>query len=269
MARILPFGLDDIMKKKSLPRISYRYDPQAIEPAFPTNFEAFDSRKQVFNEILEALRDSNINAIGVYGMAAVTQNPDILKIQDQVAEMLGLKFEEQSTTRRASRLCERLKQEKKILVVLDDIWARLDPMEVGIPFGDEHRGCTVLLTSRDLYVLLNDMEAQKKFEIGFLRQEEAWSLFRKRAGSSVESPHLMSTETEGTKKCAGLPIASSTVAKSLRNKGSFAWRDALRQLNQPSSSNFRGVPAEAYSAIELSYNYLESEEVKQTFFKTC
>ncbi|XVF42840.1 hypothetical protein PTKIN_Ptkin01aG0397700 [Pterospermum kingtungense] len=96
-------------------------------------------------------------------------------------------------TRRASRLHERLKQEKKILVVLDDLWARLDLMEVGIPFGDEHRGCTILLTSRDLYVLLNDMEAQKKFEIGVLRQEEAWSSFRKRAGSSVESPHLMST----------------------------------------------------------------------------
>ncbi|XVF42806.1 hypothetical protein PTKIN_Ptkin01aG0394600 [Pterospermum kingtungense] len=285
-------NVDELLQQGQFEKVSYPDDPQAVEPAFPTDFEAFDSRKQVFNEILEALTNPRINIIGVYGMAgvgkttlvkevarqvkedksfdsvviaAVTQNPDIQKIQDQVAEMLGLKFEEQSMTRRASRLRKRLKQEKKILVVLDDIWARLDLMEVGIPFGDEHRGCTVLLTSRDLYVLLNDMEAQKKFEIGVLRQEEAWSLFRKRAGRSVESPHLMSTATEVTKKCAGLPIAISTVAKSLRNKGSFAWRDALRQLNKPSSSNFSGISADAYSAIELSYNSLESEEVKQTF----
>ncbi|XVF42856.1 hypothetical protein PTKIN_Ptkin01aG0399300 [Pterospermum kingtungense] len=284
--------VDELLQQGGFDEVSYRDNPQAIAAASRKDFEAFDSRKQVFDEILEALGDASINIIGVYGMAgvgkttlvkevarqvkedksfdsvviaAVTQNPDIQKIQDQIAEMLELKFEEQSMTRRASRLHERLKQEKKILVVLDDIWARLDLMEVGIPFGDEHRGCTVLLTSRDLYVLLNDMEAQKKFEIGVLRQEEAWSLFRKRAGSSVESPDLMSTATEVAKKCAGLPIAISTVAKSLRNKGSFAWRDALRQLNQPSSSNFRGVQADAYSAIELSYNHLESEEVKQTF----
>ncbi|XVF42830.1 hypothetical protein PTKIN_Ptkin01aG0396900 [Pterospermum kingtungense] len=273
--------------------VSYRdVVPQALAGASTRDFEAFDSRKQKFNEILEALKDPSVNIIGVYGMggvgkttlvkevarkvkddksfdavvmAAVTQIPDIQKIQDQIADMLGLTFAEQSLVGRASRLCQRLEKEKKLLLVLDDIWAGLNMMEVGIPFGDDHKGCKVLLTSRDLDVVLNDMDAQKKVQLNVLRPEEAWDLFKKTAGNIVESPELGSTAIKIAKKCGGLPIAISTVARALRNKGPFAWRDALRQLNQPSSSNFSGVPADTYKAIELSYNYLESEEVKQTF----
>ncbi|XWS08877.1 hypothetical protein CRYUN_Cryun40dG0038100 [Craigia yunnanensis] len=172
-------------------------------------------------------------------MADVTQTPNVREIQDRTADLLGLKFEEQSMIGRASRLCERLKKEKKIVVILDNIWARLNLKEVGIPFGVEHLGCTLLLTSRDLD-LLNDMDAQKNVQIGVLTEKEAWDLFKKTAGNRVASPDLWSTATEVAKKCAALPIAISTVARALRNKDSFAWRDALRQLNNPSPSNFRG-----------------------------
>ncbi|XVE83472.1 hypothetical protein DITRI_Ditri16bG0090900 [Diplodiscus trichospermus] len=283
---------DDLLQQGGFKNVSYPHVPQPIAFAYSKDFEAFDSRKQVFNEILKALKDPSIELIEVYGMAgvgkttlfkevarqvkedklldavvvaAVTHTPDIQKIQDQIADILGLKFQEKNMTGRASRLYERLKNEKKILVVLDDIWASLDLREVGIPFGDEHMGSTILFTSRDLHVLLNGRDAQKKIQNGILRQEEAWDLFKKMAGDKVESSDLRSTATEISKKCAGLPIAISTVARALRNKGSFAWRDALRQLNKPSSSNFRGVSAEAYSAIELSYNNLERKELQQTF----
>ncbi|XVF42808.1 hypothetical protein PTKIN_Ptkin01aG0394800 [Pterospermum kingtungense] len=273
-------------------KVSYRdVVPQALAVASDRDFPAFDSRKQEFNEIMEALKDPSINVIGVYGMggvgkttivkevarqvkedksfdsvviAAVTQTPDIPKIQDQIADILFLRFVEQSLVGRATRLRERLKKEKKVLLVLDDIWARLNMMEVGIPFGDDHKGCKVLLTSRDLDVL-NDMDAQKRVQLNVLSPEEAWDLIKKTAGSIVESPELGSTAIEIANKCGGLPIAISTVARALRNKGPFAWRDALRQLNKPSPSNFRGIPAVAYSALELSYNNLETEELKETF----
>ena len=66
---------------------------------------------------------------------------------------MGLKFYEESESRRARRLCERLKKEKKILVILDNIWASLDFEKVGIPFGDNHKGCKVLMTARNPDVL--------------------------------------------------------------------------------------------------------------------
>lgn len=36
----------------------------------------------------------------------------------------------------------------KILVILDDVWKLFLLKEVGIPFGDNHKGCKIVLTSR-------------------------------------------------------------------------------------------------------------------------
>ncbi|MBA0653993.1 hypothetical protein Goklo_021082 [Gossypium klotzschianum] len=180
---------------------------------------------------MEALIDDSVSVIGVHAMggigkttlvkeiarkvkgklfdsvviATVTQAIDIGKIQNRIAELLGLKFEEQSTHVKALRLREILKKEERILVVLDDIWAKVDIEEVGIPLGDEHKGCKLLLTSREL--------------------NEAWDLFKK-AGDCVESFGLKPTATEVAKKCAGLPIAIATVAGALRNKRLFEWKNA-------------------------------------------
>ncbi|XWS58810.1 hypothetical protein CRYUN_Cryun08bG0065600 [Craigia yunnanensis] len=283
---------DELLQQGQFNRVSCSAAPPDIVAASTKDFEAFDSRKQVFDEIMEALKDASINMLGVYGMggvgkttlvkevarqvkedklfdsvvmAAVTQTPDIQKIQNQIADILGLKFDEQSLTGRAHRLCERLKKEKTVLVVLDDIWVRLDLEEVGIPLGDQQKGCKILLTSRDQDVLSNGMDAKKTFAIGVLEESEAWDLFKKMAGDSVESLQLRSTAIKVAQKCAGLPVAITTVARSLRNKGLFAWNDALRKLQRPSPTNFTGIPAHVYSAIELSYNHLESEELKETF----
>ncbi|KAK9017038.1 hypothetical protein V6N11_079525 [Hibiscus sabdariffa] len=139
---------------------------------------------------MESLKDSTISMIGVYGMpdvgktslvreverqlqevklfssvvtTIVSRSPDVLKIQDHIAESLGLKLEEISTVIRARRLCERLKKEKNVLIVLDDLWKKLDLEEVGIPFGSQHKGCKILLTSRNKNVLCNEMDAAETF----------------------------------------------------------------------------------------------------------
>ncbi|KAH1084299.1 hypothetical protein J1N35_024060 [Gossypium stocksii] len=287
-------AVDELLQQGGFDRVSYRDVPQPIVVVPPKDFEDFDSRKLMFNNIMEAVKDPNLNIIGVYGMpgvgktmlvkevvrqvkedklfdsvvmAVVTHIPDVQKIQDEIADMLGLKFEEQSISGRASRLRQRLKKEKKILVVLDDIWAKLDLMEVGIPLGDEDQvqGCTILLTSRDLNVLLKGMDAKRSFPIGVLEHEEAWHFFKKITGDGVESSDLLPIATEVAKKCGGLPIAIRTLSTFLRNEPSFVWEDALRQLSKPSSSNFEGVPATVYSTIEWSYDRLQSKDHKQTF----
>ncbi|EOY11573.1 Uncharacterized protein TCM_026711 [Theobroma cacao] len=103
-----------------------------------------------------------------------------------------------------------------VLVVLDDIWKRLDLKEVGIPFGNQHKECKILLPSRDQNVLSNGMDADKTFAIDNLDDEEAWDLFRKMARDSVESAELQSTAIEVAKECARLPLAIATIARSLR-----------------------------------------------------
>ncbi|XP_022719752.1 disease resistance protein At4g27190-like [Durio zibethinus] len=284
--------VNELLQQGEFNCVSCPAPPADIVDATPKDFEAFESRAKVFRDIIEALKDGTTNVIGVYGtagvgkttpvreicrqakedklfdsviMAVVNQTPDLQKIQDQLADLLGLKLEEKSVEARAGRLRERLKKEKKVLVILDDIWKKLDLNDVGIPFGDENKGCSILLTSRDLNVLRNEMDARKNFAVSVLEDKEAWDLFKKMAGDDAESPELRSTAVEVAKKCAGLPVAIATVARALRNKGLFAWNDALRKLQRPSPTNFKGVPANVYSAIELSYNHLERQELKQTF----
>ncbi|ESR63244.1 hypothetical protein CICLE_v10013992mg, partial [Citrus x clementina] len=195
----------------------------------------------------------------------VSQTPDIKKIQGEIAEKLGLELSEEAESRRASRLYERLKKEKMILVILDNIWKYLDLETVGIPFGDDHRGCKLLLTARDRNVLLS-MGSETNFLIGILNEQEAWRLFKIMAGNYVENRELKSTATNVAKACGGLPIALTTVAKALRNKELPVWKNALQELQTPSEASFdEGVPVEAYSTIELSYKYLRGEQLKKTF----
>ncbi|PPS13860.1 hypothetical protein GOBAR_AA06712 [Gossypium barbadense] len=152
----------------------------------------------------KAVKDPNVNIIGVHEMLGVGKNTLVIEV-DQIVDMLRLKFKEQSVTRRASQLCQRLKKEKNILVVLDDIWEKLDLME--------------------------DMDAKKSFPIGVLEHEEAWHYFNMIIEDGVESSDLLLIATKVAKKCGGLPIAIRTLASSLRNEPPCVWEDALRQLN--------------------------------------
>ena len=258
--------------------------------------EALTSRLWTLNEVMEALREENINRIGVWGlggvgkttlvkrvaeqaeqdklfdkviMASVFQTPDYKEIQHHFADKLGMKFEELSEEGRAARLHQRMKEEKTILVILDDLWAEVDLDKIGIPSpADHHKGCKLLLTSRDKHVLSNEMGTQKDFLVQHLEEDEAWILFKNRAGDTVENPELQPIAIEIAKRLAGLPIAIVTVATALKNKSLPIWRDALQQLKRPTPTNIRGMDSKVYSSLELSYKHLEGDEVK-SFFLLC
>ncbi|XP_038992291.1 probable disease resistance protein At5g63020 [Hibiscus syriacus] len=285
---------DELIKECQFNSVGYLDLPQLI---VDTDFEAFKSRERVFNDIVESLKDFIVSMIGVYGMpgvgktslvkeverqlqeaklfnsvvmVTVSQTPDIQKIRDEIAESSGLRIEEKSTVVRATRLRERLIQGKdqteRVLIILDDIWKKLDLAEVGIPFGSQHKGCKILLTSRNKTVLSNGMGATKTFQLGDLEDEEAWEFFKKMAGDSFESDReLKSTAIEVAKRCAGLSIAIATVARALQKQSLFVWNEALRQLQRPYSENPSEISAEVYSAIELSINHLRGEDLKQVF----
>ncbi|KAH9688180.1 hypothetical protein KPL70_015044 [Citrus sinensis] len=182
----------------------------------------------------------------------VSQNQDIRKIQEEIGDKLGLKFHEESESGRANSLFTRIKAEKKILIILDNIWENLDLQVVGIPHGDGYKGCKVLLTARSQDVLSGKMDSRPNFSIGVLNEEEAWSLFKKMAGDYIEDSEFQSIARDVAKECAGLPISIVTIARALRNKRLFERKDALEQLRRPSSTNFKDIQPTAYKAIELT-----------------
>ncbi|TXG66098.1 hypothetical protein EZV62_007373 [Acer yangbiense] len=244
--------------------------------------------------ILNALRNPNVNMVSIYGVggigkttlaravakhaeenelfdvvafAEVSAEPDIRRIQGEIADMLGMKLQEEGIPGRASKLHQYLKQEeqkKKILLVLDNIWATLELDKVGIPFGDDCKGCKVLLTARDLDALTLT-GSQLNFSMDVLNDQETWNLFSTTTGDCIQQSDLQVLAKEVAKACGGLPIAIVTIAKALRNKNEFEWRNALQELKKPSSRTLEGVAGEAYSCIEFSYNQLKDEELRSIF----
>jgi disease resistance protein RPS2 len=113
--------------------------------------------------VLETLKDSEVSIIGICGMAGVgktkmvneiaervkvdksfdevaiaivSQSPDSFKIQGELADQLGLKnLENDSIRERAKLLHQRLDNDKRILVILDDFWTDLDLASLGIPIN--------------------------------------------------------------------------------------------------------------------------------------
>ncbi|KEH20687.1 CC-NBS-LRR resistance protein, putative [Medicago truncatula] len=87
--------------------------------------------------------------------ATVTKKPDISKIQTQI----GIAIE------RALLLCAKIKELQTVLVVLCDLHGRLDLGEIGIPFGEDHNGCKILLTSTSSEALSKHMKVDKVIQL--------------------------------------------------------------------------------------------------------
>ncbi|KAM3749123.1 hypothetical protein ACB098_05G158900 [Castanea mollissima] len=280
----------DELKNCRFDKVSYRPASKGSVTTTNMDYITFESRRSTVEELMQALVDANIYMIGVWGMAGVgkstlirevamkvkekklfdevaiatvTHKPDLSRIQGEIADKLDLKLDKETLSGRADLLRKRLAKEN-ILVILDDIWEKLDLNEIGIPYD----GRKIVVTSRNRDILSSDMGAQKDFGLEVLPKEEAWRLFEMLSGDSFKESNLRSIAMEVSIACAGLPLALVTVAKALKNKPVFEWKDALRQLRRPSPRNQKRMQGVIYSAIKLSYSHLESPELK-LFFLFC
>ncbi|XP_061370921.1 putative disease resistance protein At4g19050 [Gastrolobium bilobum] len=179
-----------LQQKAKKDTLSYWLRPPSLAAFFSNvGYESFQSRDEIVKKIKAAFEDSNVKMIGLHGfsgvgkttlvkevakealdekkfdvvtMANVTRNPDIRKIQGQIAEMLGMTLDEKSEIARATRIQMRLKNEKEsVLIIFDDLWAKLDFNMLGIPSGDDD-GLTNIEEKKSLEEMKTEGASKKK-----------------------------------------------------------------------------------------------------------
>ncbi|KAK8300778.1 hypothetical protein V6Z12_D05G416300 [Gossypium hirsutum] len=189
-------------------------------------------------------------------MFTMSQNPNINKIQDKVADIFGLNFETSSREGKAEVLFRSMQGVNKILVIIDDLWEELKLERIGIPFGDEHKGCKILLTTRDQQVCTK-MNCTKEIQLGILSEDEAWVLFRGKAGLDDDSSTLNDVAKEVAAQCKGLPLAIVVVAKALKGESLNGWTTVNQRFKESRHLDNEKVLGGVLKPLKLSYDYLK------------
>ncbi|KAM5582466.1 hypothetical protein ABKV19_002738 [Rosa sericea] len=260
------------------------------------DFEEFEATRQAMNMVMKGLEDDEVTAVGVYGMggvgkttmvkhvsdqarkngifrhvimATISQSPDLRKIQDQLADLLGFEFKEETEIGRAARLSKEIMRRNKILIILDDIWERMDISRIGIPSYEELQKCNskVLLTTR-IWNVCHVMRCQEKITLNILSKEDSWTLFVRNAGRSFESTNFENVARKVAGECRGLPIALIAVARALGDKDLVEWERAAQRLEKSQTAN-PDDKGDASECIRLSYDYLKDEDYKSCFLLCC
>ncbi|XP_031265180.1 probable disease resistance protein At5g63020 [Pistacia vera] len=207
------------------------------------------------------------NDFDVVIWVVVSKDQQVEKIQEEIGEKIGLSSEswkKKSLPRKAQDLLEVLRK-KKFLLLLDDIWERVDLTEVGIPHPDPNNGSKIVFTTRFVEVC-GQMEAHKHFRVEFLENEEAWKLFRSKVGEDTlkNHPNILELAKNVAKECGGLPLALITIGRAMAfKKTPGEWSYAIQVL-QRSASEFQGMD-KVYPRLKFTYDSLPNDKVRSCF----
>ncbi|GAU18666.1 hypothetical protein TSUD_124990 [Trifolium subterraneum] len=257
----------------------------------------FKSRESKYKELLDALNNEKNYIVGLQGMGGtgkttlakevgkelkrskqfthvidttVSFSPDFKKIQDDIAGPLGLKFDDCNESDRPKKLWSRLTNGEKILLILDDVWDDIDFNYIGIPHIDNHKGCKVFVTTRNLWVC-NRLGCSKTIQLHLLSEEDAWIMFQSHAGlSKVSTKSLLDKGHKISNECKRLPIAIAAIASSLKGKQHREeWDVALNSLQK--NMFMGGVDndmVDIYKCLKFSYDYLK-DKIAEGLFLIC
>ncbi|KAJ4956784.1 hypothetical protein NE237_013567 [Protea cynaroides] len=270
--------------KRPLPKSVIEIESEPTENLPP-------STQNMLQKMLDGLGDPKTRIIGVYGMGGVgkttlaekvnnhfkenscfetvimvtvSATPDISRIQTRIGKRLGLDLPEGHDVDDAREKLQDALRKKNFLLILDDVWDRLELKGIGIPHPRNHKGSKILITSRNKGTCTH-MDAEIKLKVNPLSRDESWNLFVKKAGLYVTANRIKCFAQTVVEKCKGLPLAIVTVARAMADRdGVGEWADAVREM-ETSAADLRGMKEEVFVPLKFSFDKLEDDMLRDLF----
>uniref|UniRef100_A0A2N9F406 NB-ARC domain-containing protein n=1 Tax=Fagus sylvatica TaxID=28930 RepID=A0A2N9F406_FAGSY len=90
------------------------------------------------------IKNTSMQSFGTVIWATVSRNLEMRQVQTQIAKRLDLEVTtEEGMDRIAIRIHQRLMNEDKFLLILDDVWEKVDLKTLGVPQPEDHKGWDV------------------------------------------------------------------------------------------------------------------------------
>lgn len=202
---------------------------------------------------------------------AVSKEANLEKIQEAIRKKLNISdqmWKNKGEEDKATEILISLRS-KRFVLLLDDVWERLDLSKIGVSLYDNQKGSKIVFTTRSQEVC-GQMGAHRRFKVECLSPEASMDLFRLTVGEDVfnshpEIPRLAQIVVE---ECQGLPLALITVARAMSSRrGPREWQHAIDEL-QSNPFRFAGMGNLVLPILRFSYDSL-SDDVLKTCFLYC
>ncbi|XXG62234.1 hypothetical protein AAC387_Pa05g0639 [Persea americana] len=266
--------------------------PQIVETMPVITVEDGTSTERTLQKILESLRNERTQKIGIWGMGGVGKTtvmknlnnlPEIAlmfqiviwvtvakdfsirQLLTEIGGRLSLNLLDGESNERAARRIFQSLRDKKFLLLMDDVWARVDLEDIGIPYPTQGNGCKLVLTTRYLNICHN-METNEEIMVELFSVAEAWELFREKAGEVVDSPNIQPLARCVVDECGGLPLAIVVIGASLRKEDNILiWENAVQELSAPATSDIYDMEERVFRRLKFSFDRLEDDNLRNCF----
>ncbi|MQM14173.1 hypothetical protein Taro_047103 [Colocasia esculenta] len=221
--------------------------------------------REALQRVESYIMDDRVGIIGIYGMGGVGKT-SLLKIinnefllgeacQDkfEVAIWVTVSRDVQNSTIRKS-IADRLRlpsdtpkddlfgqlSKKRFILLLDDVWEKLNFEEIGIPLPKISKNRSKILFTTRSEQVCGGMDFDQKVKINPLDDKSSWDLFWSKFGMETTvldvDPVIQQLAKEVVGRCGGLPVALITVGRAMSDaKTTNDWKEAIRKLDQCAS----------------------------------
>ncbi|CAF2171449.1 unnamed protein product, partial [Brassica napus] len=209
-----------------------------------------------------------VDGVQIVIWVVVSSDLRVEKIQDDIAKKLGLRGEEWNQKEKIEKVADihARMQNKRFVLLLDDIWRKVDLTEVGVPSPTRENGCKVVFTTRSREVC-GRMGVDDPMEVQCLTNKEAWNLFEKKVGPLTLKSHpgIPEQARKVAEKCRGLPLALNVIGETMSSKRTIQeWHHAVQVLNSY-AADFSGMDDQILPILKYSYDNLKGDKIKSCF----